>query len=210
MNYNSIKVIPQNFEILKKISQDLQIDCLSELIDNLINDYMFTIQINNNKRSNINSITQLFECLYNRKKLKTEIVNELIINSKWSQAKENVEELAACIIQVIHSDILLHPFLLDLIIMLDKSNSDNNQLNVLLPFITKNLLSNIGHNLLNCSFKKKKKILNKDIYDEIVKYIHCNMYLDNFLVGYAAFNNKKYLCCERINNSLIWFFKEEF
>lgn len=152
MNYNSIKVIPQNFEILKKISQDLQIDCLSELIDNLINDYMFTIQINNNKRSNINSISQLFECLYNRKKLKTEIVNELIVNSKWSQAKENVEELAACVIQVIHSDILLHPFLLDLIIMLDKSNSDNNQLNVLLPFITKNLLSNIGHNLLNCSF----------------------------------------------------------
>ncbi|KAK8884690.1 hypothetical protein M9Y10_043809 [Tritrichomonas musculus] len=34
------------------------------------------------------------------------------------------------------------------------------------------------------------------------------MYLDNYIVGYAVFNNKKYLCCERINNSLIRFFKE--
>ncbi|KAK8839179.1 hypothetical protein M9Y10_032106 [Tritrichomonas musculus] len=221
-NYNSIIIQPQNFQLLKKISQDLQIVCLSELIDKLVNDYMFNVQIINKERPNINTITQLFEYLYNRKKLKIEIINELIVSSKWSQTTENVEELAACIIQVIYSDASLHPFLFDLMMLLDKSYSENNQLNILLPFLTKSLLNNIGCNLLNCSFiyllNQKSIISKEDIVEQIHKSIQCNkcskllspnhnMFMPTFSYQNND-NNNNYFNKEWLNNSIIWFFPE--
>lgn len=198
-NFRSIVITPRNVQSLKKIAQDLKINCLSEKIDEFYNNYIYTTQIISKQNSEINTITELFQYLYNRKNLKIETIKEILLNSSWVQNKENLQEFVACIIQVIHTDVLLHPFIMDLVTLLSTYDDFKNLINIL---ATK-LLNNLGFNKLNCAFIYRliqKGIISKE--DFVFKINRCFRLNNCDLKITYNFNR------QRINNTLTWFFPE--
>ena len=220
-NFKTININFGNVKILKKISTDLQIKCLLKEIDSVINTYENIIEIINEKQPIVNNINELIEYLYNRKNVSAEATKNFLIQSFWCQTEENIQELVAYIVQVIHTKITLHPFLMDLLLLLDKSSTENLNTKKIIPFLSQKLMQVIGYNKLNCAFihrlYKKGFITKEEIVEEIIMqlsltdstYENENITSSGkFLNEYLRKFNKDFDTNDRINNMLVWFFCE--
>lgn len=221
-NFESITLTPKNVYGIKEIAEKLNIVCLLEDINNYIIYYKYSIRVMK-KYSIIDSFEELFQYLYNREKLTPKEVFDVLVNSIWCQSEGSVKEMAACIIQVIYNDILLHPFLMDLIELLDQNKNKIKKLNVLLPTIVRKLMIDMGINLLNCAFiyrlSQKKIISLEEIKTNIKEKLNaCNFYFINyenknasapykFVEQYLSKNNRKF-DDKYFNNVLFWFYPE--
>lgn len=146
-NFQLVSLSKDNMDSIKEIAEDLQIDCILEDVDNYI-DYIEDVSKKiDEQQLIINTVDDLCELLYNIKENSIEKVKEKIFESKWSKTKDNVHELAAFILQVIKADFLLHPYLFDLLIQIDKDSKENEELKNLLPFIISILICSAFDNI---------------------------------------------------------------
>lgn len=133
----------------------------------------------------IDTINSLFEWLYNIQELTIETVAKNIIQSIWIKSKEDIQELISFILQVIKTRLLLHPFLIDLVISIDKLT--NNEFNIMSILITQ-LMYCFSESKLYCSFVYrlyKKGIITMN---EIIDNIYIN-YIYPLLVAQSDKNN---------------------
>lgn len=141
-NFQYIEITNSNMYSLKEISEDLQIKFISEGIEKFINDSEKVSQMIDNQETNINSIDEVFDWLYNIKEKTVDFVKKSIIESSWIETEENVQELAAFILETVQTDFLLHPYLCDLLIQLNEEAKETNFLKILIPFIKRKLFDN--------------------------------------------------------------------
>lgn len=139
-DFNSVYITSNNMEILKEIAEDLQIDMFLPLIEKNINECEKVSQIIDEQQNTIDSIEDLFGWLYNIEELTVESVKTSILNSDWIKTEDDIHELAAFIIEVISSQFKLHPYLIDLLIQIDKEADEKSQSKNLLQFLSKMLL----------------------------------------------------------------------
>lgn len=134
-NFEEISLNKDNFELIKEFSEDLQIKCLfDDIHEFIINNNKISQQIDEQQKF-VDLYEEIFDMLHNIKEKTVEFVKNSILKSIWIETEENIQELAAFIIQAILSDILLHPYLVDLLIQLNEEANESNYLQILLPFI---------------------------------------------------------------------------
>lgn len=151
-NFKNIEITTQNMFALRDIADDLEIESILPKIDEYLNyNEKFSKSIDD-QQNTIEIIDQLFGWLYDIDNLTVEIVKTSILNSEWVKTEDNVIELAAFIIQTIQSSSKLQPYLFDLLMKLDKEYDESNKLNILFPFVIKQLLFQFGSSINNCSF----------------------------------------------------------
>ena len=205
-NFEEVKLTSNNLKSIQKISKDLKIESILGIIDDYIKEMENKENIINEQSSTIQSINDLFDLLYKIKEYSIKYVKNKIIESFWIETKENIQELAAFILQVIKIDFSLHPSILELLIELDKESNESNHLNILLPFICKKLFESFGNKLSECSF----------IYKLYQKGIISKSYLMNelrimFQIKHKH-NNCTYILISHIkdlmNNIYVWFLPE--
>lgn len=177
-NFKSIKITYENIELINKIVNDLQIECIMDQISKFFDDFdSFNFALDEQQEL-ADSIDKLFDWLYHIDKITVEKVKYLIAESKWIKNEENIKELIAFIIQVINSEIRLHPFLLELIIKLNEEVNENLKENILYSFIANKLMVSFGFSICNCSFVylllKSGKIEKKEIFDKVEFYLKLN------------------------------------
>lgn len=135
-----IEITLDNMYVLKKIADDLQINCIIKSITDSIESYEITDQQINEKNKNlIDTIVDLCNDLHNIKTLGVETVQAKIVKSVWSTTEENVQELACYLIKIVQNDFNLHSYILDLLIKLDKSSNESNGFKYLLPNFIKQI-----------------------------------------------------------------------
>lgn len=134
-NFQIIKITVDNMDSLKQISDELKIEPIINSIDNFVNVYEKSVQQIDDKKVIIDIIDDISSLLHNIQTLTVESVKKSILNSIWVKTEENVQELAAYILQAARIGYKLHTYLIDLIISLDKSADDNNKLSTLLPYL---------------------------------------------------------------------------
>ena len=219
-NFQPIKITTQNVAVLKKISEDLKINCLLEKINEFNNYYEFSVQCLNNKKERIEKVEELFQYLFNRQHSSAESVKDKLVDSIWSHSEDNVKEMVACIIHVINIDTRLHPFLMSLIELLDNSKSDDNDLKLLIPFLVQKLMNDIGSSMTNCAFIYKLSQKGFISREEIAEVIYRRLSFEdeslqkdkdlepfNFVNKYLIKIEKKFDFDSR-NNALLWFCPE--
>ena len=169
-NLKSIKITRNEIDSLTEIVDDLQIECLSNDIDNLNRDIEKSTQKIDDNQTIADSIDELFDLLYNIKEKTVQTVKNLILQSIWIETEENVQELIAFLLEVISTDILLHPYIFELINELNEKHDESNHLEILLPFITQKLIYCLKNdvnvceqNLENNTKKKAKKKSNSNV-----------------------------------------------
>ncbi|KAK8841335.1 hypothetical protein M9Y10_026948 [Tritrichomonas musculus] len=113
-NFGQISITTANLDFLKEISEDLQIDIITNRIKRIDQDQEKLIEKIEENQKTVDKISQLFEWLYKINVLSVKTVKNLIIESKWSKTEENVQEMAAFILQAIKTDDLLHSNLIEL------------------------------------------------------------------------------------------------
>lgn len=199
---------------LQKFIDDFQINIVKKDLNEFINTYENTSQLIDDQKTIINSIDDIFSWLYHIKELTIEKVAKLIQQSVWVSSKENVQELAACILQVVRTDIFAHSEIIELIISLDHLSSQTENFQILYPFILKYIKSMFHINYHYSAFAYKlyqKKIFT---FDEIFKEnAYTNMVLnysgnpENFSIN--EFNDLHSEERKMHNfNILIWFYPE--
>lgn len=195
-NFSSIILTPTNYKIIKKISKDLQIEFLLNKIDNFTSNYLYFTRIINEHKLSINSVEFLVKHLYNRKGLDVESVKNFIVHSIWSSEERYVLELSSYIFQVINNSIKSHQFLIELITLLDQSETENDDIKKLKPYLIRTVLENLGFKSYDCHFAyqlyEKGFISLKDITDSINKIINDFLEIQK----------------HRIYNIYTWFFPE--
>ncbi|KAK8840572.1 hypothetical protein M9Y10_030782 [Tritrichomonas musculus] len=205
-NAEPIQITSNNMNSLKKISEDLKIEFIIDDVTKFIDTYENSVQTIDEKQIIIDEINEIFHQLYHINEISVESVKDSIIESSFSYGEENVQELAAFILHVIHTKYFLHSYLIDLLITLNEAADEENDLNILLPFLVKQLMIQIGKNKLNCSFiylLHKKGIISKE---EIVnKIILVDVFLKN--------SNEQPEVSDTFNhqhhsNIVCWFFPE--
>ena len=137
---------------IKKIAEDLQINCIIKKISNIIDSYESAVHKIDEKHILIDSVVELCTNLYNIKNIGIEKVQEAISMSIWSTSKENVQELAAFILQVISPNFFLHKEMSDLLIQLNHESNETNKLNNLMPFI---MVDKISQKNFHFVYKKR-------------------------------------------------------
>ena len=147
-NFRSVDLNKNNMDSIKEIAEELQITLILKDVDNFINTSEKVSQTIDEQQTIIDSIEGLFEWLYKIKEKSVEIVARSIIESKWSKTEDDVKELAAFILQVIKTDFLLHQPLFELITQLDKEASETNELKILIPFISKQLMKKFNKKII--------------------------------------------------------------
>ena len=168
-NFSNVKITSGNMNIIKEISEDLQIKDILNDLDKYINEYEKISETIDEQQNFIDTIDELFNMLININQMTVSTVAENILNSNWSKTDESVQELAAFILQVIKTNILLHDKLSDLLIQLDKEADETNSLKILKPFINDKLYKAFGESKQVCSFiynlRKKGFIPNEKMND---------------------------------------------
>lgn len=124
-NLNSIKLTKNNYDVIKEIAEDLEIQSIFRIINEFDETNDKVIKLIDDQQERIDKIDELFNHLYQIKK------------SRWSKNEENILDLASLFIQVIQIDSQLHKYLIDLLIKLDEIK----KMKILFPFIVKRLLS---------------------------------------------------------------------
>ena len=127
-------------ESIKEIAEDLQITVILNDVEKYIKDSEKVSKTIDEQQALIDSIDELFDLLYNIKEKTVKTVKFSILESKWPKTEDNVKELAAFIIQVAKTDFLYHPYIVDLLLQLDQEANEDNQLKILIPTITKQLM----------------------------------------------------------------------
>lgn len=183
-NFKDVTITPNNMDILKEVFEDLQIDFLSQKINDYIESYEKVSSTIDDEQSLIEPIDQLFDLLYkiNEKNISTTV--DSILKSNWVRTKSSVLEFAAFFLQVVKTDFLLQDSLLEMLIQLDSKSSESNELNVLLPCVVKKLMDSFGDDKHNCSFiykLRKKGIVSEE---EVMKNVK-----KNFMITVKPDNN---------------------
>ncbi|KAK8872183.1 hypothetical protein M9Y10_007947 [Tritrichomonas musculus] len=181
-NFKEVRMTVNNINSIKEISDQLNIEIIfnkidafierSEVISNRIDDYQDVID----------SIDELFEWLFHIKEKTVISVKNSIAHSNWCQTEDDIQELAASILQVVNTDIFLHSYLAELLVQLEKESNETNLLNLLVPTIVKNLMLSFGKNMQNCSFVfnlHKKGFITKD---EIISHLNKYFKSSDFLI----------------------------
>ena len=203
LNFQAVAITPHNMNIIKDIISDLQIECILDLINEFINEYENLSQAIDDQDDISNSIDEIFENLYHIKGRSIENIKNMIVESSWSKTKESVQELASFFIQVFNVDISLHPFLLDLLILLDKENDD---LKILLPFVIKQMEFSFGNSTFNCSFfvnlHKRGLYSEEELKDQLKSIVNKSGTISRPSSGWGT--TRKTVS----KDQLIWFFPE--
>ncbi|KAK8875507.1 hypothetical protein M9Y10_005673 [Tritrichomonas musculus] len=184
-NFEVVEITFENIEIINKIVNDLQIECIINEIQKIGNEMEKFNETLDDQQEFVDSIEELFDWLYHIDQLTVEKVVFLIEQSIWIQTEENVKELSSFIILVINSDFKLHKYLLELIIELNKKADNNsNKLNILIHSIVDNLMLSFASTKCNCSFvyllQKSGIIEMEEIKKKIVFYSNNNV--DKFIL----------------------------
>ncbi|KAK8836079.1 hypothetical protein M9Y10_040035 [Tritrichomonas musculus] len=170
-NFQKVTLTVNNMNSLKEISDHLQIESISKKISNFIEKYDKIYEKIDKQQEIIDSIDQLFHSLYHIKEETVISVTSMICKSQWCQTEEDVQELAAFILQVANNDLLLHSYLADLLIELNQKSDNKNQLKKLIPFIVKKLFFSFGKTITNCSFVYnlvKRNVITKE---ELIEHL---------------------------------------
>lgn len=213
-NSEEINLTKSNIDSIKEIAEDLQITIFLDQIDNFIINSEKVLHTIEEQQNIIDSIDNLFDLLYNIKEITVEKVKMSIIMSNWSKTEDDVKELVAFILQVIKTDFTLHEHMLELIIQLNQEANESNRIDILLPFLIKQLLnifdkgndynySHIYHNIRNSLFNKYFK--NSNYTDNIVSQIINNSSQHSIVPCYAfiyKLYNKKIISKEDLYNKL--------
>ncbi|KAK8842926.1 hypothetical protein M9Y10_025792 [Tritrichomonas musculus] len=207
-NFKSVPLNVNNMNTLKMIAYDLQITSILYDIDSSINEYEKISQAIDEQQIIIDSINELFDLLYNIKEKTVDSVKNKIIESNWSKSEQSVLELAAFILQVIQSDILLHPFLIELLIELDKEANETNKLDTLLPIVKKQLMLSFAATPLISSFIYKlymKGFIQKvEITEKLTRFIKGTK--ENVKYPSSSFSNNNSTSYGR--EPYLWFWPE--
>ncbi|KAK8843709.1 hypothetical protein M9Y10_024774 [Tritrichomonas musculus] len=211
LNFKPINISKKNLESLRIISENLKINSLLTKINDFIRLY-------EEKTQKLNPIKEVFNWLYHIKELTVESVKNSVVNSIFSHHEGNVVELSSFIMQVVRSSFTLQPFLVDLIIALDESSDETNDLSFLKPFISKRILDIFYTSKFYCCFayqlSKKGVIPIQDIIkkiisiDEYVRKGNSTVSSNNIGWGSGSGNNRGlgriYNCRSATNNSYGW------
>ncbi|KAK8881201.1 hypothetical protein M9Y10_003933 [Tritrichomonas musculus] len=200
-NFQKVQITVKNVKSLLKISEDLQIEKLL----NDLNEFneSFELLINESE-----VVDEIFTWLHKIDSLTVETVKNSILDSIWCHTEENIIELTAIILQVIRTSHKTHPFLLELLKLLQKSSSEENDLHLLMPFITKHLLHSFYKSPLYCSFIYQLTKIGQISIERIVNQIFI---FDQFSSQKNPANNLDNLELSEIyyhRNAMIWFFPE--
>lgn len=114
---------------LHEIINDLQITIFEEKINKFVDDYDKISQEIDDDQTIVDFIEEVFSWLYKIKLLGVETVKNNIIESEIITTNENFQELVAFLLQVINNDSTFHPYILDLVIQLDKEANETNSYN---------------------------------------------------------------------------------
>lgn len=115
-NFENVILTKSNMDSIKEIAEELEITFILSDVEKFINSSEKVSQAIDEHQTIIDSIENLFYLLYNIKEKTVKTVKTAIIESEWSKTEEKVKELAAFIIQVVKSDILLHQDIVELLI----------------------------------------------------------------------------------------------
>lgn len=207
-NFKDIKITSNNMNSLNDIINDLQITYLIEKINDFVEDYQKVSKTIDDEQIIVDSIEEVFNWLYKIKDLNVETVKNLLLESNWISTEENVQELTAFLLQVINCDSTYHPYLIELIIELDKEANETNSLKILMPFIIRKLFFSFGESLLNCSF----------VYKLFKKgFVEQNLLKKNFIKVFNPDNHNRskakrmfdtYDNNKKLDNLICWFYPE--
>lgn len=212
-NFGIIDIKSDNMDLLKEIATDLQINCIKTQIDDFISNYEKFNEKVDEQQTIIDSINNLFDLLYNINNYGIDNVKESIVQSKWSQSEENVQELAAFILQVIKPNLKLHKEMAELLIKLNNEANSTNKLDILVPFIVDKLLNFptqmemkvFNQNDLNQIILNQLKFKKKYSYLKQNNFKMCNYFDDDsqlFLVFIRVLYNKGIISKEEITNMI--------
>lgn len=205
-DFKPIKITLNNMDSLKKIATDLEITCLLDKLDLYFENYENAIQTIDDEQLLIDEIDEIFEWLYDIKKITVKTVQNKILKSDWIQSTTSVQELAAIILQVINADFIYHSYLIELIVLLNNESNEDNCINILVPFLSEKLLNSIGESKLNCSFIY---LLIKNGFLSIEKVIDKIMMVDHFINKKEMTESEKSsFTMNEHNNVVLWFFPE--
>ena len=126
--------------LLKEIAEDLQINSVLNQIDNYISKYEKISQNIDEQEIIIDLIDMTFDWLYKIQELTIKNVKNFILQSKWVESEESVQELAAFILQVIKVNFRIQYDIADLLIQLNDEANEFKNLSILIPFIIHKLL----------------------------------------------------------------------
>ena len=223
-NFQSIEINTDNMHAIKEIANDLQINCIIDEISNIIKSYEVVVNTIDEKNFLIDPVIELCKNLCEIKSIGIEKVQEKISMSIWSTTKENVQELVCYLIQVIHNDLSLHPYIMNLITSLDKKATEENDLKILLPSFLKQIMLLFPYNKNNCAFVfrlvNKGLVSISEIINKLALAIEKNEEQKNY--SYSKFSEKdnfisKLTCPFKTNpninlielkNAIVWFFPE--
>ena len=170
-NLQKVDITVNNVNSIKEIAESLQITSILSTVTNFISEQDTLSQIIDNNQELIDSIDLLFDHLCNIKEKTVETVKEFILKTFWSQTEDNVRELAAFVLQVIQSDLVLHQKVADLLYQLNQEANETNKLDILVPFIVSKLMSSFAETVANCSFVynlyKLEMIQKEEIADQL-------------------------------------------
>lgn len=205
-NFEMIQITSSNMNSLKKIAEDLEIECIYDEINDFIESYEKSAKVIEEKHEIIDEINEIFKALYDIKKLTVKTVSEVINESVFSHGEENVQELAAFLLQVVRSDFSLHFEISELLFYLKENADDQNELNLLFPFFVKELMLSFTDNRFQCSFvylMYKRGVISKE---EIVdKIFSSDNLLSEKMFRYGPIDD---LDKQIHNNVVVWFFPE--
>lgn len=223
-NFQSIEINTDNMHAIKEIANDLQINCIIDEISNIIKSYEVVVNTIDEKNFLIDPVIELCKNLCEIKSIGIEKVQEKISMSIWSTTKENVQELVCYLIQVIHNDLSLHPYIMNLITSLDKKATEENDLKILLPSFLKQIMLLFPYNKNNCAFVfrlvNKGLVSISEIINKLALAIEKNEEQKNY--SYSKFSEKdkfiSNLTCPfktnpninliELKNAIVWFFPE--
>lgn len=174
-NFEVVDISLKNMNMFLKIAEDLQITPIIPEVKEFIKHYENSVQIIDDKIDIINRTNEVFEWLYNIKEITVEKVADNIIKSVWVRSKDDIQELISFILQVIRIRYSLHPYLLDLLIVLDKRLKDESQLKILMQLFVKRLMFSIEKSNFYCAFMyrltKKGIVQMEDVIDYIFENV---------------------------------------
>ena len=213
-NFANVAITPNNMDAIKEISDELQIDLISKETDTFVDKLDKFQQKIEDQQEIIDKINELFELLYDIKQKTVQNVKNTIIESDWVKTEEDVQELAAFMLQVISSGLSLHNEMADLIVQLNEESDDSNYLKILAPFIVKKLMNSFCFTIQNCSFiyqLLKRGIIDKEEFKK--KINNCILIAPNhqtlgFQFGMTQQQPTQAILCQISDNVFYWFLPE--
>ena len=138
LNFDTISITRNNIDSIKKIAEDLQIECLLEQINNFIDNSDKVNDIFNDQQETIDIVDTILSNLHRIKEISIETVKDSILESTFVKTEDEVRELVAFLMQVIKTDPILHHEIFELIIQLDKESKEFIHLKLLIHIIIDN------------------------------------------------------------------------